>query len=132
MVLVHAQVGHGNWVCSGFHIHEGSAAMMEPHIKSLTAVVSGYGFVCLSGSRTVERKASYEAMLDLQRVCEQEQGCSLLLALTFLPVPLSPDRTAVCLQAKRPSRLRQAAGDRTEHVSPLWFSSSYFTRPQSD
>lgn len=82
------------------HIYKGSAATVEPHIRLLTAIDSGYGFMWLSWCRTVEEKTDREAMLALRRIREQEQGCLLPSTLPFLPVPLCPDRTAVCLQAK--------------------------------
>lgn len=82
------------------HIYKGSTAKMEPHIKFLTAIGSGYGSMCFSWCRTVEEKTDHEAMLALQRVHEQEPGYLLPFTLPFLPAPLCPDRTAVCLQAK--------------------------------
>lgn len=57
-----------------FHIYKGSIATMEPHIKFLTAIGSGFGSMCLSWCRTVEGKMGHEAMLALQRVYEQERG----------------------------------------------------------
>lgn len=66
------------------HIYKGSAAKMEPHIKFLTAIGSGYGPMCLSWCRTVEGKTDHEAMLALQRVYEQEPGYLLPLP------PVSP------------------------------------------
>lgn len=44
------------------HIYKGGAATMEPHIRFLTAIGSGYGSMWLSWCRTVE-KTDCEAML---------------------------------------------------------------------